>query len=64
IAHHQSKGDVAMCAFFLIGDELNANRQLQTCIERDYMNYFRFLEWPALPDNILARFSLTNTQVA
>jgi hypothetical protein len=64
LAHHQSKGDIAMCAFFLIGDELNANRQLQTCIERDYMNYFRFLEWPALPENILARFSLSHTQVA
>lgn len=64
LAHHQSKGDVAMCAFFLVDDELNAKRQLQICIDRDYMNYYRFLEWPALPDNILSRFEITPSQVA
>jgi len=64
IGHQQSKGEVAMCAFFLVGDELNANRQLQTCIENDYMCYFRFKEWPALPENILSRFQLTKSKVA
>lgn len=64
LAHHQSKGQVAMCAFFLLGDELKANRQLQSCIERDYMNYFYFLEWPALPENVLSRFNIASQKVA
>lgn len=64
LAHHQSKGQVAMCAFFLLGDELNANRQLQACIDLDYMNYYHFAEWPALPDNVLSRFNLTSNKVA
>ncbi|MEN1983765.1 hypothetical protein SLK74_21600, partial [Enterobacter asburiae] len=58
------KGQVAMCAFFLLGDELKANRQLQSCIERDYMNYFYFLEWPALPENVLSRFNIASQKVA
>ncbi|MET4862269.1 SIR2 family protein [Morganella morganii] len=58
IAHNQSKGEVAMCAFFILSDELQANRQLKICIERDYMNYFRFSEWPVLPENILDEYKI------
>ncbi|TBM15312.1 SIR2 family protein [Hafnia alvei] len=64
ISHYKSKGDIAMCGFFLLDDELSANRQLQSCIEKDYMNYFMFLDWPALPDKVLSRFSIKNTKAA
>ncbi|HEM6667511.1 TPA: SIR2 family protein [Citrobacter koseri] len=58
IAHHKSKGDVAMCAFFLLDDLKNANKLLQNLIEQDFMNYYRFSAWPALPENILSPYSL------
>lgn len=54
LAHNNSKGDAAMCAFFLLDDELKAIKQLKTLIEKDYMNYYRYLAWPAVPKNILS----------
>ncbi|WIF58807.1 MULTISPECIES: SIR2 family protein [Atlantibacter] len=64
LAHHKSKGDVAMCAFFLLDDELNGNRQLQSLIEQDYINFYNFSEWPGLPENILSRFQLVDNHAA
>ncbi|HID3529016.1 TPA: SIR2 family protein [Serratia marcescens] len=59
LAHHKSKGDVAMCAFFLLDDTKNGRKQLSNLLEQDFMNYYRFLEWPALPDKILLEYSKT-----
>ncbi|WP_310607320.1 SIR2 family protein [Buttiauxella brennerae] len=56
IAHHKAKGDAAMCAFFLLDEDKNGIKQLDILIEQNFMNYYRFLEWPALPDNILAKY--------
>ncbi|MEP8911148.1 SIR2 family protein [Enterobacter mori] len=64
IAHHKSKGDVAMCAFFLLDDFKNANKLLQTLLEQDFMNYYRFAAWPALPENILAPYSSKTNNAA
>lgn len=64
ISHNQSKGDVAMCAFFILGDELNGNRQLKNAIEKDYMNYFNFLKWPAIPKKFLSIYSSQDSKVA
>lgn len=47
-----------MCAFFLLDDLKNANKLLQNLIEQDFMNYYRFSAWPALPENILSPYSL------
>lgn len=57
LAHQKSKGDVAMCAFFLLDEEKNGIKQLDILIGQNFMNYYRFLEWPALPENILAKYS-------
>jgi hypothetical protein len=57
LAHQKSKGDVAMCAFFLLDEEKNGVRQLDSLIGQNFMNYYRFLEWPALPENILSKYS-------
>ncbi|WP_230793564.1 SIR2 family protein [Hafnia alvei] len=63
ISHSKSKGDIAMCGFFLVDDGNSSNRELKLSIERDYMNYYRYLEWPALPDNVLSEFSVTKTMI-
>lgn len=60
LSHRQSKGEVAMCAFFILGDELNAKKQLKLCIERDYMNLFRFRDWPALPASVLNQYTVVD----
>ena len=59
IAHQQSKGQIAMCGFFLLNDEHNAKRQLKSIIDKDYMNYFRMKNWPALPQGALSSYELT-----
>ena len=56
IAQHHSKGEIAMCAFFLLDDELDAKRELKNLVERDFMNYYNFLNWPAVPKNILSSY--------
>ncbi|MEB8192284.1 SIR2 family protein [Raoultella terrigena] len=58
LSHHKSKGDVAMCAFFLLDEDKNANKQLQNLLDQDYMNFFRFSEWPALPKDCLSSYQL------
>lgn len=57
ISHHKSKGMVAMCAFFLLERGIDAQRQLKILIEQDFMNYYEFLKWPALPENALSAYS-------
>jgi hypothetical protein len=47
-----------MCAFFLLNEDKNANKQLQNLLEQDYMNFFRFSEWPALPKDCLSGYRL------
>ncbi|PHM24795.1 SIR2 family protein [Xenorhabdus budapestensis] len=64
LAHHNSKGEIAMCAFFLLNDEKNGKAQLKNRIEQDFMNYYRYLEWPALPDNILSPYYPRLSKVA
>ena len=59
IAHQQSKGQIAMCAFFLLNEDHNAKRQLKNIIDKDYMNYFRMRNWPALPNGALSNYELT-----
>ncbi|EOV8972796.1 SIR2 family protein [Cronobacter turicensis] len=54
VAHHKSKGTVSMCAFFLLDDERNGKKQLQVLLEQDFMNYYRFIRWPALPEGIVS----------
>lgn len=56
IAHQKSKGDVSMCAFFLNDEDRKGKTLLRTLIDQDFMNYYRFLLWPALPDNALAEY--------
>lgn len=63
LAHNNSKGDAAMCAFFLLDDEFKANKQLKNLIEKDYMNYYRFLAWPAVPQNALLKYK-SNMEIA
>ena len=58
LAHHNSKGDIAMCAFFLLDDELKAKKQLKTLVEKDYMNYYRYSVWPAVPDSALLQYKI------
>lgn len=57
IAHYKSKGTVPMCAFFLLDDERQGKRQLQVLLEQDFINYYRFIEWPVLPEGVLLSFS-------
>ncbi|MBM6604851.1 SIR2 family protein [Enterobacteriaceae bacterium RIT814] len=57
VAHQKSKGDIAMCAFYLLDDEKHASKQLETLINQDYMNYFRYSAWPALPTNALLHYN-------
>lgn len=57
IAHHKSKGDVAMCAFFLLDDEKNGARQLDELIGQNFLNYYRYIDWPALPESALGKYS-------
>ncbi|EGE0248943.1 TPA: SIR2 family protein [Escherichia coli] len=56
LSHHNSKGYVSMCAFFLLDEERNAKKQLQSLIEKDFMNYYRFSLWPAIPENALLQY--------
>lgn len=56
ISRHRSKGEIAMCAFFLLDDESDAKRELKNLVERDFMNYYNFLNWPAVPKNILSSY--------
>ncbi|HBL7027979.1 TPA: hypothetical protein LSH93_004553, partial [Escherichia coli] len=63
LAHNNSKGATAMCAFFLLGDEVQANKQLKTLIEKDYMNYYRYSAWPAVPKNALLKYK-SNIEIA
>ncbi|PDO88590.1 SIR2 family protein [Kosakonia sacchari] len=57
IAHQKSKGDISMCAFYLVDDDKNGNSLLRELLEQDFINYYRFSQWPALPDNILAKYN-------
>ncbi|HBB7198988.1 TPA: SIR2 family protein [Escherichia coli] len=56
LAHNNSKGATSMCAFFLLDDEVQANKQLKRLIEKDYMNYYRYSAWPAVPESALLKY--------
>ncbi|MDQ9126262.1 SIR2 family protein [Serratia fonticola] len=64
LSHHQSKGEVAMCAYFLLDDDFNAKKQLKILIEKDFFNYYRFKDWPAVPSQALSQYSIEIKKVA
>lgn len=57
LSHNKSKGDVAMCAFFLLDRNNEGKNQLKKLIENDYLNYYNYLEWPAVPKSMLIEYS-------
>lgn len=64
LSHQNSKGIISMSAFFILDKELEAKRQLEALLEQDYINYFRFKEWPVLPENILSPYAPDITKAA
>ncbi|RCW99897.1 MULTISPECIES: SIR2 family protein [Kosakonia] len=59
LAHQRSKGYISMCAFYLLDDHKRGNALLHELLEKDFMYYYRFSQWPALPDNVIAEYRKT-----
>nr|WP_315078663.1 SIR2 family protein [uncultured Kosakonia sp.] len=59
LAHQRSKGDISMCAFYLLDDDKKGGALLYELLEKDFMNYYRFLQWPALPDHVIQEYRQT-----
>lgn len=56
-SHHKSKGSISMCAFFILNKELEGKRLLESMLDKDYINYYRYIKWPVLPQNILSDYA-------
>ncbi|WP_220708591.1 SIR2 family protein [Citrobacter freundii] len=57
LSHHSSKGIISMSAFFILDKEFEGTRLLEALLEQDFINYFRFIEWPVLPENIMSPYA-------
>lgn len=53
ISNDIENGTSSMCAHFVLGEELPAQRIMKKLIDRDYSNYYTFLNWPAVPNESL-----------
>jgi len=61
----QSDSDeVKLCAFHILGNENETKRLLKKQIDKSYLNYFRYLEWPILNKDLVTVFEAEPNQVA
>ncbi|MFJ5467654.1 SIR2 family protein [Pectobacterium sp. CHL-2024] len=49
IAYEHAKDNASMCAYFILGDDFNANKILKRKIESDYKNFYTYSRWPIIP---------------
>lgn len=52
------KTGVSICGHILLGDNVQAKRLLDEKINNDFSNYYVYLKWPAIPDELLEKYKI------
>lgn len=57
VGNSKGRSDVRLCATILSKGILHAQKEIDEAINNNYMNYYKYLRWPAIPKEALIKYS-------